>query len=147
MNHQPTPARSLHPVGSDPHRLGVLDEATCLRLLGTSPVGRLGFSSHGLPVIFPVNYFLHDRTIVFCSEMGEKTRAASHHDVACLEIDQFDAFDHSGWSVLVTGRLSMVDPEHEVLLRRLPLTPWVHGADHFIELPIDLITGRVTESN
>lgn len=147
MNHLPTPARSLHPVGRDPHDLGVLDEFTCLRLLGSSPIGRLGFSARGLPVIFPVNYFLDGRTIIFRSEAGEKTRAAAHRDVACLEIDQFDAFEHSGWSVLVTGRLGLVGPEREEALRRLPLTPWVLGADHFVELPIDLMSGRVTETH
>ena len=130
----------------DRHGVGMLDEETCLRLLGTQPVGRLGFSAGALPVIFPVNYFLADDTIVFRSEDGEKTRAADTHVVACLEIDQVGGFEHSGWSVLATGRLRLAAPERMKALRRLPLAPWaIHGANQFVEMPIELVSGRVVD--
>jgi nitroimidazol reductase NimA-like FMN-containing flavoprotein (pyridoxamine 5'-phosphate oxidase superfamily) len=127
----------------DRHDLGVLDRATCLRLLGSEPVGRLGFSAGSLPVIHPVNYLLHGDAIVFRSEDGEKVRAAEQAVVACLEIDRYDRLGHTGWSVLATGRLSLVPADRTEALRRLPLAPWaIHGADRFVELSLELVSGR-----
>lgn len=135
-----------HPIedlGVDAHGLGILDEARCLDLLGGEPVGRLGFSAGSLPVIFPVNYLLVDRTVVFRSEDGAKIRAASQGSVACLEVDHFESLEHAGWSVLATGRLGLVPPGRVGPLDRMPLTPWgLTEANQFVELPIELISGR-----
>jgi nitroimidazol reductase NimA-like FMN-containing flavoprotein (pyridoxamine 5'-phosphate oxidase superfamily) len=131
-------------AGRDRHDLGVLDRATCLRLLEAEPVGRLGFSAGSLPVIHPVNYLLHGDTIVFRSEAGEKVRAAEQGAVACLEIDRYDTLEHTGWSVLATGRLALASDERIEALRGLPLTPWaLDGADRFVELSLELVSGRV----
>ena len=91
--------------GLDSHGLGVLGETTCLHLLAHERVGRLGLNVGRLPVILPVNYVLAGRSIVFRSERGDKLRAAQNGAWACLEVDQFDRFEHSGWSVLATGRM------------------------------------------
>ena len=66
-------------------------------------IGRLGLSVGSLPVILPVNYVLDGARS--CSAPRTATRPAprSSGSVACLEIDQFDRFEHSGWSVLATG--------------------------------------------
>lgn len=140
------PGSWAHPValdGSDEHGLGYIDEDTCLRLLAEERVGRLGLSAGSLPVILPVNYVLRDRTIVFRSEEGDKTRAAAHGSVACLEIDRVDRFEHSGWSVLATGRLSLVPPDLTDEYERLPVAPWaLKGPSRFIELSIELLSGR-----
>jgi nitroimidazol reductase NimA-like FMN-containing flavoprotein (pyridoxamine 5'-phosphate oxidase superfamily) len=127
----------------DVHGLVELDEAACFRHLASDGVGRLGFSAGGLPVIHPVNYFLDDRTIVFRTEAGAKQRAAVNHDVACLEIDRFDALSHTGWSVLATGRLKVATAGRAEELARLPLEPWSFpGASFIVELPVELLTGR-----
>jgi nitroimidazol reductase NimA-like FMN-containing flavoprotein (pyridoxamine 5'-phosphate oxidase superfamily) len=121
----------------------LLDEPTCLALLAGSGVGRLGFSSGGLPVIHPLNYHLAGRTAVFRCEDGEKARLAQMGAVACLEVDGTDAMDHAGWSVLATGRLALVPEERLPAARRLPLTAWAsEQADVFVELTIELLTGR-----
>jgi nitroimidazol reductase NimA-like FMN-containing flavoprotein (pyridoxamine 5'-phosphate oxidase superfamily) len=120
-----------------------LDEASCLRHLGSDAVGRLGFSSGGLPVIHPVNYLLDERTIIFRTEPGAKQRAAANRDVACLQIVHFDALNHTGWSVLATGRLNVANPDRAERLARLPLTPWSFpNASCIVEMPIELLTGR-----
>jgi nitroimidazol reductase NimA-like FMN-containing flavoprotein (pyridoxamine 5'-phosphate oxidase superfamily) len=130
-------------VGRDDHGLGLLGEDECLRLLAGQHVGRLGFSAGGLPVVHPVNYFLDDRTIVFRSESGQKVEAARHDSVACLEIDHFDGLDHSGWSVLATGRLSLATSAQAERLARLPVAAWAFATpDWFVELPIELLSGR-----
>ncbi len=132
------------PVGKDDHGLGVLAEDTCLSLLGSEAVGRLGFSAGGLPVIYPVNFFLDERSVVFRSEPGQKLEAAAHNSVACLEVDHFDTMNHAGWSVLATGRLSIADADRAEALARLPLSPWaLDEPSRFIELEVELISGRV----
>ena len=128
----------------DGHGLRVLDESRCFDLLGGEPIGRLGFSSGSLPVIFPVNYLLMDRTIVFCSEDGEKLRAAQQRAVACLEIDHYDRMEHTGWSVLATGRLALSPPGRQAELAEAPAAHWaLSGRCRFVELPIELIAGRI----
>ncbi len=133
------------PFGStvDTHGLAVLDDETCFRLLESGSVGRIGFSAQVLPVIFPVNYLLQHRTVVFSSEPGEKLRAAEERAVACFEIDWFDPLGHDGWSVLATGRLNPIEADRAALLAAYPLANWaLDGPRHFIELPVELISGR-----
>lgn len=132
--------------GSDPHGLRRIDDDTCRRLLANERIGRLGLSVGSLPAIFPVNYGCVDDRIVFCSEPGEKLTAAERGDVACLEIDQFDRFEHSGWSVLATGRLSIAPDERSVRYERLPVVPWaLRGDIRFVELGVELVSGRAID--
>jgi len=122
----------------------ILDEGECLQLLGREPVGRLGLSAGALPVVLPVNYTLVDRTIVFASAPGLKLDAAKAGLVACIEVDGYDTWTHSGWSVLATGRLEEItDPRQRAQAGRLPLSPWVlSNTDHYIRLPVELLSGR-----
>ncbi|HKY13642.1 MAG TPA: pyridoxamine 5'-phosphate oxidase family protein, partial [Microthrixaceae bacterium] len=60
----------------------MLSDGECLELLAASPVGRLGFSSGVLPVIFPVNIELHGWRAYFRVVEGEKLRAADARSVA-----------------------------------------------------------------
>lgn len=129
--------------GLDSHGLGVLGETTCLHLLAHERVGRLGLNVGRLPVIRPVNYVLAGRSIVFRSERGDKLRAAQNGAWACLEVDQFDRFEHSGWSVLATGRMVALPPRHSQELERLHVVPWaLHGESWFVELAIEALSGR-----
>jgi nitroimidazol reductase NimA-like FMN-containing flavoprotein (pyridoxamine 5'-phosphate oxidase superfamily) len=122
----------------------MLDEDECLALLSREPVGRLGLTAGALPVVLPVNFTLDDRTIVFASAPGSKLDAAQAGVVACMEVDGYDVWSHGGWSVLATGRLTEItDTERLMQARQLPLSPWaVRDADHYIELKIELLSGR-----
>src|SRR5262245_27800005 len=112
-----------------------IDEAECIRLLERVPVGRIGLTADAPPVVLPVNFVVDTRcasrehTIVFCTEPGLKLDAARRRSVACLEVDEYDGFGHSGWSVLATGRLAEItDPERVAWVRELPLRPWANRA-------------------
>lgn len=143
MPRRPTPGASFPLDGKDLHGLRNIEESTCRRLLANERIGRLGLSVGSLPVIFPVNYALDADRAVFCSEPGEKVTAAEHGDVACLQIDQFDRFEHSGWSVLATGVLSIAPAERVERYERLPVVPWaLHGDVRYLELGIELVSGR-----
>jgi nitroimidazol reductase NimA-like FMN-containing flavoprotein (pyridoxamine 5'-phosphate oxidase superfamily) len=122
----------------------MIDDAECVRLMCRTPVGRLGLTAGALPVVLPVNFVVDDGTVVFCTESGLKLDAARQHAVACLEVDGYNGFDHTGWSVLATGRLAEItDPERVARVRELPLRPWAtHAARHYVELPVELLSGR-----
>jgi nitroimidazol reductase NimA-like FMN-containing flavoprotein (pyridoxamine 5'-phosphate oxidase superfamily) len=115
-----------------------------LRLLAGEPVGRLALTANALPVVLPINFTITGRTIVFATESGLKLGAARAGTVACLEVDGFDRWAHNGWSVLATGRLAEItDPARCAEAKRLPLSPWAAPhADHYIELAVELLSGR-----
>lgn len=122
----------------------ILDEDECLRLLEREPVGRVALTAAALPVVLPVNFVTLEHTIVFASDPGLKLQAARAGQIACLEVDGYDVHDHSGWSVLATGRLSEItDTNRLAAARQLPLSPWALSApEHFVELSIELLSGR-----
>ena len=125
-------------------RLEILYEHECLQLLGREPIGRIALTSGALPVILPVNFVTIERTIVFASDPGLKLDAARAGQVACLGVDAYEVLDHSGWSVLATGRLAEItDPDRLAAARQLPLSPWaVSDPQHYVELSIELLSGR-----
>jgi nitroimidazol reductase NimA-like FMN-containing flavoprotein (pyridoxamine 5'-phosphate oxidase superfamily) len=125
-------------------RFEVLDDAECLLLLAREPVGRIALTSAALPVVLPVNFVTMEHTIVFASDPGLKLDAARAGQVACLEVDGYTVLDHSGWSVLATGRLAEItDADRVDAARHLPLSPWaLSDPSHYVELSIELLSGR-----
>ncbi len=122
----------------------VLDEGECRHLLESAHLGRLGFTSHSLPVILPVNFVVDRDRVVFSTESAGILAAAIAGDVACLEVDDHDAFSHTGWSVLVTGHLHELSANEVTdLTRRQPLPSWRPMAEpHVVGLNLDMISGR-----
>jgi nitroimidazol reductase NimA-like FMN-containing flavoprotein (pyridoxamine 5'-phosphate oxidase superfamily) len=139
----PTGGVPVLATGTGP-RLEILSEEDCLLLLRSQAVGRVGFASAALPVILPVNFTVDGHAIVFATEAGAKLDAARTASVACLEVDGYEPLAHTGWSVLATGRLAEIeDPGRLAEAKRLPLSPWAtRGALHYVELPIELLSGR-----
>ncbi len=128
----------------------VIQQDECIELLRGDEVGRLAIIDGGRPMIFPVNYVYDEEGIVIRSAAGTKidhgTRSA-----ACFEIDGIDREHHSGWSVVVTGRLEELTPyngTHFSRARDLPVHPWAEGTkDHILQLVPASITGRRIRSN
>ncbi|MEP6626236.1 MAG: pyridoxamine 5'-phosphate oxidase family protein [Acidimicrobiia bacterium] len=134
------PPRSAH------QGIAVIDEERCLRLVEGESIGRLGFSAGAMPVIFPINFVLIGRDVIFRTEPGQKADAARQRAVACFEVDSYDAFAHTGWSVLVTGRLAVTEGPALARLGPLPLRPWaVSGASDVVTLRGEVISGRSVE--
>ena len=81
-----------------------------------------------LPAIFPVNYRLIDGCVVFRSAPGSKLSAAASRAVVAFEVDDYNAADRSGWSVLVVGPSEVVD-DLDVAFKALEagLQPYVDG--------------------
>ena len=122
----------------------VIDRAACLDLLAADQVGRLAVLEGGQPLILPVNYGLDGESVIFQTAAGTKLDAA-RRTPACFEIDGFDRTTHSGWSVVVRGRLEEVTSLHGPAFERIRSlsAPWVKGErTHVLRLVPSVISGR-----
>ncbi len=124
--------------------LEALAQDECLRLLRGQGVGRMAVVAGGRPMIFPVNYVVDGRTIVFRTDEGTKLDGITSGFNAAFEIDGIEPLYHTGWSVLVSGvGREVVDPTEVAALAELPLRPWAQGEKaHWVRIRPDTITGR-----
>jgi nitroimidazol reductase NimA-like FMN-containing flavoprotein (pyridoxamine 5'-phosphate oxidase superfamily) len=123
--------------------LEILDEDECLQLLGRVPVGRVAVSAGALPAVFPVNFALYGRRIVFRTGRGTKLDAAVRNTVVAFEVDEFDTLYHGGWSVLAVGRASDITENLELIGGDGRIRPWATGErDHYVCIDIELLSGR-----
>ncbi|GAA3113937.1 hypothetical protein JOF29_003666 [Kribbella aluminosa] len=128
----------------DRSRLEMVSPADCLRLLGSVPLGRLVYTSGGLPAVRLVNFVLDDDTVVLSTASGDKLRAAERGDVVAFEADDVDLERHVGWTVTAIGHLSVVPAEEiEVFRHSLPLHSWLPvDAPYLLRLGIESVDGR-----
>ena len=109
-------------------RLEVLEEAECVHLIESTPIGRIGFVSDGVPLVLPVNFEWHDGGVVFRTLEGQKLAAAAEEQAVCFEVDDWDNTSHTGWSVVMTGTARQVTEWAEIeQLERLSVVPWARG--------------------
>ena len=80
----------------------------CLRLLGSVPVGRIGFINDGEVTVLPVNHAVDGQDVIFHVAYGSKLAAAAKQEAVAFEADSYDPASKSGWSVLVTGWAELV---------------------------------------
>ena len=136
-------------VGPDePAVLVELDEAECLRLISAGGVGRIAFTGRFGPTVLPVNYKLHEGTIVFRTvedsptDEDLRTGIANAEYKVAFEIDDFSMAAREGWSVLIQGALHHVDSEAErASVRESGVQPWASGPR---ELYLRVIPSRIT---
>jgi nitroimidazol reductase NimA-like FMN-containing flavoprotein (pyridoxamine 5'-phosphate oxidase superfamily) len=130
----------------DPGSLDELSPAECWELLATQPIGRVAVIVGHYPLVFPVNYAVDDKTIVYRTGAGTKLHSV-HRSNVTFEVDEIDTEGRTGWSVMVKG------VAHELSLKRdrraisrAELTgaaPWAPGdREHVIRIVADQVTGR-----
>lgn len=125
--------------------LEVLSPEDCVSRLQSAPVGRLGFVDAGEPVILPINFVWHDGRIIFRTAGGSKLSVAMMQRSVCLEIDDWDAREHTGFSVVVKGTADEVIDEATITeYEKLPLRPWSRPdlRTHWVRILPGDITGR-----
>ncbi|MFD5519330.1 pyridoxamine 5'-phosphate oxidase family protein [Streptomyces sp. NPDC127066] len=122
-----------------------LDRQECLRLLAKVPVGRVVYTRQALPAVLPVNFCLDtdDSVLLRTSSDSELVRAIDGVVVA-FEADEFDAETRSGWSVVVTGRATVVtDPAEHVRLSEAGPTSWMPlRSTVFVRIESEMVNGR-----
>ena len=122
----------------------IMSPPECWSELAGHRVGRLAMlGGHG-PEIYPVNYAVDGRTIVFRSEVGSKLEGLLRWPSVAFEIDHVDPVERTGWSVLVKGQAQQVtDTAHLAVLRGLALDVWAVGdKPHWIRIVPNEVTGR-----
>jgi hypothetical protein len=107
--------------------LETLNPDACLRLVRGCALGRLAVVVDGGPLVFPVNFALDGSAVVVRTDEGTKLFGARHGLVA-FECDGIERMAHTGWSVIITGRVEEVRGSADIArLERLPLGPWCPG--------------------
>src|SRR5215210_6437150 len=127
-----------------PHHDGKLSFDECWELLSAGNLGRLALVVDGHPDIFPVNYVLDRRTIVFRTGGGTKLWGAMTVKPAALEIDGYEPATEEAWSVVVRGETDLIgSSEEKAAVDALHLEPWQPGVkDHYVRLTPRVLTGR-----
>lgn len=125
-----------------PGTLELLDARECWALLRSRVVGRFVYvAREGTPDVVPVNYALEGRDLLIRSGSGPKLQAAERGDQVAFEVDDLDEVTRAGWSVVVYGRASVVQPA-EHLDATMP-TAWAGGPrDHLLRIRPRRLTGR-----
>lgn len=129
---------------TDRHGLEVLGLDECLRLLATRPFGRLAYLDAGAPSIAPVNHLVDGATVVLRSLDGGKLGAAIFERPVAFEVDDLQATERSGWSVVVHGRAEVVSDEDAAGYEAW-LDSWAVGdgaRTTWIRIVADEVTGR-----
>ncbi|WP_084965793.1 helix-turn-helix domain-containing protein [Thermoactinospora rubra] len=136
------------PAMAAPH-LHELDRDECLRLIGPGGVGRVAFGGPGGPVVFPVNYTVHEGGIVFRTRYGGameeqlRTGLRGVDVIIAFQVDRIDEARREGWSVLVQGPAHLVPEEEAASVAGVEVTPWAGGErDLYIRITPGRVTGR-----
>jgi uncharacterized protein len=120
----------------------ILSESECWSLLGQSALGRLVTTVDGQPEIFPVNFVVARRTILFRSAEGTKLVSAAINNDVLFEADDHNAVE--GWSVIVRGTARTLRTDEEIEeAERAQLLPWTATVkQHFVRVRPLRVTGR-----
>ncbi|HEY8701202.1 MAG TPA: pyridoxamine 5'-phosphate oxidase family protein [Arthrobacter sp.] len=131
-------------MDADTPQGGKLGYDDCWELLEAGVVGRLALIVDEHPEIFPVNYVLERRSIVFRTAVGTKLWGANASRPAALEIDGYDPHQEEAWSVVARGETAIItNPDEIAAVDALHLEPWQPGPkDHYVRLSPRALTGR-----
>lgn len=127
-------------------QLEVLGPEQCWELLEHHELARLGYFLDGQVHVMPINYGIHNRSLVFATAPGSKLEAVLTGHELTVEIDQ--VVDEVGTSVIVRGRGQIVPDAEVVELSQVRLRPWlavgsdVAERDVYVRMIPDEITGR-----
>lgn len=121
-----------------------LDDRECLRVLGSTSLGRVAFTVGTLPALAPVRFHLLGRhRIGFRTVTGSQLDTATRDGIVAFEAESSRP-DDDWQSVTVIGRSKIVTDATEIdLLSGLPsLRDGFDEPSHFVLIRMDLIQGR-----
>lgn len=128
----------------DGYGMARMSDDACWHFLEQHELGRVAIIVFGRPVVYPVNYAVDDRSVVFRTAPSAKLAAAATGQATAFEVDEAGPLFESGTSVMVHGHLrQIVAPDEHQRLERLPLRAWAPGhRDYFVRIDADRVTGR-----
>jgi|SRR5690349_19292936 uncharacterized protein len=122
--------------------ISILSETECWDLLSRVALGRLVTSVDGQPEIFPVNFVVQRRTVLFRTAEGTKLVSAAINNQVLFEADDHVTTD--GWSVIVKGVAKTLRTDEEIEeAERAQLYPWTATVkQHYVRIRPLRVTGR-----
>lgn len=103
----------------------ILSPDECWALLDDEEVGRLAVAIGGEVDIFPLNFVVADRTIVFRTAEGSKLAEIAANARVSFEIDGYDPSTGEAWSVVLKGLAQVLQRFSDIYsAEELPLFPW-----------------------
>lgn len=120
----------------------VLSASESWELLSGAALGRLVTSVDGQPEIFPVNFVVQDRTVLFRTAEGTKLVSSAINNRVLFEADGHGA--SGGWSAIVRGTARMLRTNEDIQRAdHAQLLPWTATLkQHYVRILPASITGR-----
>lgn len=120
--------------------VGTMTPEECWALLEDESFGRLAYRLVDEVHIVPLDYATWARSVYVRTQAGNKLLAAALSSDVALEIDWRG--EHGAWSVVVRGRLRLLEPDEHPL--HVPAArPWVGDvASEVVELVPEVVEGR-----
>lgn len=120
----------------------ILSESECWKLMSASSLGRLVTSVGGEPEIFPVNFVVQNRTVLFRTAEGTKLSSAVINKNVLFEVDDHNSVE--GWSVVIRGLARTLRTDDEIdEAERAQMLPWTATVKpHYVRIRPLRVTGR-----
>lgn len=114
----------------------------CWEVLSRAGLGRLATAVRGDVDIYPLNFVVTDRAIMFRTAPGTKLWELSVNPRVAFEVDEYD--DEVAASVLVKGIAERVENQDEIdAADALPLVPWIPTLKYrWVRIIPESVTGR-----
>lgn len=122
--------------------VSILSETECWNLLSSASLGRLVTSVDGQPEVFPVNFVVQHRSVLFRTAEGTKLVSTAINNNVLFEADDHNAAE--GWSVILKGTARLLRADEEVdEAERAQLLPWTATVkQHYVRIRPLNVTGR-----
>jgi nitroimidazol reductase NimA-like FMN-containing flavoprotein (pyridoxamine 5'-phosphate oxidase superfamily) len=119
-----------------------LNENESWDLLSSVSLGRLVTTINGQAEIFPVNFVVQKRTVLFRTAEGTKLFGTVMNDQVVFEVDDHDVA--GGWSVIMRGTAHVLSTSAEIEeADRAQLLPWVATVKlRYVRITPTQISGR-----
>jgi nitroimidazol reductase NimA-like FMN-containing flavoprotein (pyridoxamine 5'-phosphate oxidase superfamily) len=124
-----------------PAPVSVLSVTECWDLLGSVVLGRLVTSVDGQPEIFPVNFVVQRRSVLFRTAEGTKFVSSAINNQVLFEAD--GSIGDEGWSVIIKGTARTLHTDEELEEAGRESFPGIATPKpHFVRIRPLSITGR-----
>jgi hypothetical protein len=124
--------------------ISVLNEDECWQLFNDAQVGRLAFAVAGEPEIFPVNFVVDGRALLFRTAEGTKLAGLTVSSRVAFEVDGYEPDSGEAWSVVLKGEAERLDHFPDIYAaEKLPIFPWQASPKQWIVRVMPAkVTGR-----
>ena len=133
---------NVRDMSTESQPISILSETECWNLLSSVALGRLVTSVEGEPEIFPINFVVQHRTVLFRTAEGTKLVSAAINNRVLFEADDHGVTD--GWSVIMRGQARILHTDDDIgEAERAQLLPWTATVkQHYVRIRPLSITGR-----